>query len=247
MEQNEKRVSNATAHMINAKARLYWKLWEEFSTCLLRVIELDAMALLELPRGCDYWHDERMKLMINGTDSHIHDFDGCMYGLSTQFGDQRVPIKKPWRIVSWGVKFSLHKKCDRNHDHGKCEGRETKVTQTYTNQIVDIILKTVRRQMTIRFRESLSMLDSTCSSCKHDRSSAKKIAASTTNNTSEVALDLVWLMRYVKWLCINHANLDSSGYRSIRGQLSTTSLTSSSSVIAVRVIGNLCVSATGSM
>ena len=81
----------------------YWKLWEEFSTCLLRVIELEAMALLELPRGCDYWNDERMKCMINGTDSYIHDFDGCMYGLTTQFGDQRIPIKKPWRIVSWGV------------------------------------------------------------------------------------------------------------------------------------------------
>ena len=66
-----KRVSNATAHMIHAKARLYWKLWEKFSTCLLRVIELDAMALLELPRGGDYWHDESMKLMINGTDSHV--------------------------------------------------------------------------------------------------------------------------------------------------------------------------------
>ena len=148
------------------------------------------MALLELPRGCDYWHDERMNLMINSTDSHIHDFDGCMYGLTTQFGDQRVPIKKPWRIVSWGVKFSLNKKCDRNHDHGKCEGRETRVTQTYTCQIVDIILKTVRRQMTIRFKESLLMLDNACSSCKHDRRSAKKIAVSTINNTSEVALDL---------------------------------------------------------
>ena len=54
-----KRVSNATAHMIHAKARLYWKLWEEFSTCLLRVIELDAMALLELPRGEDENHDQR--------------------------------------------------------------------------------------------------------------------------------------------------------------------------------------------
>ena len=47
------------------------------------MIELDAMALLELPRGCDYWHDERMNLIINSTDSHIHDFDGCMYGLTT--------------------------------------------------------------------------------------------------------------------------------------------------------------------
>ena len=62
-----------------------------------------VLALLELPRGCDYWNDERMKCMINGTDSYIHDFHGCMHGLTTQFGDQRIPIKKPWRIVSWGV------------------------------------------------------------------------------------------------------------------------------------------------
>ena len=26
-----------------------------------------------------------MKCMIEGTDSHVHDFDGCMYGLKTQF------------------------------------------------------------------------------------------------------------------------------------------------------------------
>ena len=76
---------------------------------------------------CDYWHDERMKCMIEGTDSHIHDFDGCMYGLKTQFDGRHIPIRKPWRIVSRGVKFELHKKCDRRHDHGKCEGRETRI------------------------------------------------------------------------------------------------------------------------
>ena len=112
------------------------------------MIKLDAMALLELPRGCDYWN-ERMRCMIDGTESHIHDFDGCMYGLTTQFGGHRIPIKKPWRLVSWEVKFDLHKNCDRKHDHGNCEGRETKVTQTHTpirlstsfsNQYVDICL-----------------------------------------------------------------------------------------------------------
>ena len=108
--------------------------------------------------GCDYWHDERMKCMIEGTDSHIHDFDGCMYGLTTQFGDRHMPIKKPWRIVSWGIKFELHKKCDRRHDHGKCEGRETRITQTHTKQIVDIILKTVCRYVSIRFKKSLCQM-----------------------------------------------------------------------------------------
>ena len=46
---------------------MYWSLWEEFASCLQRVHELDAMALLELPRGCDYWNDARMISMLNGT------------------------------------------------------------------------------------------------------------------------------------------------------------------------------------
>ena len=53
--------------------------------------------------GCDYWNDERMKFLINGTQSTVHDFDGCMYGLKSQFKDVGTAIKKPWRIVSWGL------------------------------------------------------------------------------------------------------------------------------------------------
>ena len=49
-----RKVSILTSHIIHAKAQRYWKLWEEFSSCLLRVIGLDATALLEFPRGCDY-------------------------------------------------------------------------------------------------------------------------------------------------------------------------------------------------
>ena len=81
MESFEQNVSEATAHNIRMKAFLYWELWEEFSLCLQRVHELYAMALLELPRGCDYWNDERMKFMVNDTESTVHEFDGCMYGL----------------------------------------------------------------------------------------------------------------------------------------------------------------------
>ena len=112
-----------------------------------------------------------------------------------------------------GVKFNLHKKCDRKHDHGKCEGRETKVTQTYTNQIVDIILKTVHRHMMIRFKESLSKLDETCSQCKRDQRSAKKIAVSIHEEPYEIALDQQWLMKYVGKLNVIIVNLVNSGHR----------------------------------
>ena len=45
-------VSYVTAHNIRMKADMYWALWEEFA-CLQKVHEMNAMALLELPRGCD--------------------------------------------------------------------------------------------------------------------------------------------------------------------------------------------------
>jgi hypothetical protein len=55
---------------------------------------LDAVALLKLPRGGDYWNDKRMKFMINGTESHIHDFDGCVHDLTTQFAEGTLPLLK---------------------------------------------------------------------------------------------------------------------------------------------------------
>ena len=145
-----KNVSEVTAHNIRMKAFLYWELWEEFTLCLQRVHVLHAMALLELPRGCDYWNDERMKFLINGTQSTVHDFDGCMYGLTSKFKDVGTAIKKPWRIVSWGVEFfDLHAKCDGSHIHGQCAGRETRATQLYTEKIVRCILRGVTNQMLI--------------------------------------------------------------------------------------------------
>ena len=57
-----------------------------------------------------------------------------------------VPIKKPWRIVSWNFDLggSLSKKCNGNHEHGPCAGRETKETQLYTSIIVGVILRRFR-------------------------------------------------------------------------------------------------------
>ena len=46
-----KNVSEATAHQIGMKAFLYWELWEEFPDCLMKVMELDAMAYSNLLEG----------------------------------------------------------------------------------------------------------------------------------------------------------------------------------------------------
>ena len=79
--------------------------------------------------------------LVEGIVSHEHKFDGCMYGLKSQFQETPKPIKKPWKIVTWGVSFpKLHRRCDRRHDHVECAGRETRITQVYTKWIAKIIM-----------------------------------------------------------------------------------------------------------
>ena len=58
------------------------------------------------------------------------------------FQEAPKPIKKPWKIVTWGVSFpKLHRKCDHSHVHAECAGRETRITQVYTKWIAKIIMK----------------------------------------------------------------------------------------------------------
>ena len=116
-------------------------MWEVFASVLSELINMGSPALLELPRGCDYWKDRRMTDLVEGTVSHEHKFDGCMYGLKSQFQETPKPIKKPWKILTWGVSFpKLHRRCDRRHDHVECAGRETRITQVYTKWIAKIIM-----------------------------------------------------------------------------------------------------------
>ena len=126
-------MGSLTAHNIQLKAIECWELWEEFAKCLNEALFIGAKAMLELPRGCDYWRDKRMMDMVRGTDSNTHGFDGCMYDLRSRFRNVGVPIKEPWRIISWEVSFNkLLSKCDGSHDHEQCAGKETRVTQLYT-------------------------------------------------------------------------------------------------------------------
>ena len=80
--------------------------------------------------------------LAEGTVSHEHKFDGCMYGLKSQYQETPKPIKKPWKIVTWGVSFpKLRRKCDHSHVHAERAGRETRMTQIYTKWIAKIIMK----------------------------------------------------------------------------------------------------------
>ena len=132
-----------TEAIIEAKVMIFKQLWSRFEELFVTYYGRQIGIYMELPRGCEYWNNDEVKFMIEGTDSSIHDFDGCCYGLRQKFGDSNKYIKKPWRIVSWNVEVGnqLSLKCDGRHEHVPCAGRETLHTQIYTSKVVSIILE----------------------------------------------------------------------------------------------------------
>ena len=92
-----------TKEKIEAKVLIFEQLWKRFELLFTDVYPKQVGIHMELPRGCLYWNNKDVKFPIEGTDSTIHDFDGCCYGLRQKFGDTSKYIKKPWRIVSWNI------------------------------------------------------------------------------------------------------------------------------------------------
>ena len=121
---------------------------------------------------CEYWNNDEVRFMIEGTDSSIHDFDGCCYGLGQKFGDSNKYIKKPWRIVSWNVEVGsqLSLRCDGRHEHVPCAGRETLHTQLYTSKIVSIILEESNK----RFHGIEAQSDDACTAGSSGNGNKKK-------------------------------------------------------------------------
>ena len=133
-----------TAKKIEAEQKEFWKLFGRFVEIKRHAMTKRAAILFELPGSCDYWKDERLREVVH--DGTSHEFDGCRYGLKQRYAKKPLPIKKPWRVVSWNFELgsSLFKKCKGNHEHGPCAGRETKETQLYTSSIVSVILRRFR-------------------------------------------------------------------------------------------------------
>ena len=78
--------------------------------------------------------------LTDGTVCHDHRFDGCTYGLKSQYQETRKPIQ----FRSLGRSFRggcLFQKLRRKCDHAECAGRETRMTQIYTKWIAKIIMR----------------------------------------------------------------------------------------------------------
>ena len=109
-----------TAEKIEAKQNEFWKLFGRFVEIKRHAMTKHAAILFELPGSCDYWKDERLREIVH--DGTSHDFDGCRYGLKQRYAKKPLPIKKPWRVVSWNFELgdSLSKKCSETQSRQQC-------------------------------------------------------------------------------------------------------------------------------
>ena len=137
-------ISDKAAAQVKRHQQLYWKLREHFADALEHVLSIDACALTELPRRCEYWNDRRMTQLVNGTESHTHTFDGIMSW--SHLTVQRKGFAHQEAVASSfvGVHFKdLQKTCDGRHQHVPCD---TRVTQMYTFRIDQTILETLNKR-----------------------------------------------------------------------------------------------------
>ena len=106
------------------------------------VLDRGGIVAIEWPKYNMYWKEPVVQDFICKHDFSVVDFDGCMFGLVSHHGKQAgVPIRKPWRIAtnSVALRKALSLTCDGRHQHAACQGKDTKVTQAYTDPLVQTI------------------------------------------------------------------------------------------------------------
>ena len=86
-----------------------------------------------------------------------------MYGLVAAHGPHAgMPIQKPWRVAcspNSSLPTLLCKRCDGSHDHTRCEGQNTLLTQGYTPEIAKIVHQSIIRDITMHNKSSVSKVD----------------------------------------------------------------------------------------
>ena len=125
---------------------LHWRLWDHFELAARHCASVGAAALLEWPRFCEYWKEERVMNLLTELGFQFADFDGCMYGLVARHGSgTSLPIRKPWRIACLNIDLPryLNLRCDGRHRHAPCASGNALFTQGYTPAIADLIRKCV--------------------------------------------------------------------------------------------------------
>ena len=101
---------------------------------------------IEWPTACAYWKwdcVEKLVEMLGLKTVRVH---GCALGLKSVVNGK--PIKKPWTLKTdvEDIVENLEKyKCSNDHEHHPCAGKDTKLTESYTPEMVVVIHKSFKQ------------------------------------------------------------------------------------------------------
>jgi hypothetical protein len=193
---------------------------------------------LEWPRGCKYWNLTKVKSFLHRHGMMDAVFDGCMFSLYSKVHEGKL-IKNPWRISTTSHalyhSFNGHL-CDKQHDHVPCAGKDTKITEEYTQHIVRTIhtswskqAKTVRRKtdsINSRINPTACAIKSVCDhssgsiACLIDASSrnSTKLARTSTATLKPSSLLARKLLRFQNSLLLSAMAPKFSRYASAAAQ-----------------------------
>ena len=137
-----KRHSNGRL-LIKKRKELFAQIWAAFEIVARRCWQAGGHIAIEWPRGCSYWHEPAVIAFLSKYDMQLCKFSGCSLGLvSTRNG---LPIRKPWTVATTCKQLRedlIKHACpgiEAHPQHQPCEGRDTKLTENYTDEMVRVI------------------------------------------------------------------------------------------------------------
>ena len=133
------RLGPATRAKIRKHRAIFRLLWRHFCIVADACLANGGQIAIEWPRSCTYWRDRSVKSRLKRWGCKQHHLDGCMYGLvSQQPATRGTPLRKPWTIASTASRFEdIGRRCDGQHAHVRTQGRDTKLTESYTDALAD--------------------------------------------------------------------------------------------------------------
>ena len=140
-------------------------IWKSFVPIALECNKHGGKVAIEWPTGCSYWKLPEVKGFMSYLCLKQAQCHGCALGLTDKDGK---PIKKPWTIATNDA--NLHKSLNKmqcpgklaHPEHTRLEGKLTKLSEEYTDDMVKIIHRAWKQSTACRVHNNLEHLDHAC-------------------------------------------------------------------------------------
>ena len=133
------------------------------------ISDVGGKVAIEWPKSCKYWKFPRVKALCLNAKLQTVCFDGCAFGVkSVAPSTKGLPIKKPWRVDTDMPELleTLNRKCSCVILHTPCAGSDTRLTESYTDDMAAAIhigfSKFHKRTTRERMTSSTGLVPSAC-------------------------------------------------------------------------------------